>query len=95
VAAIAGGQAGARLAAQMQLPTSRSTLLRSLVRHALCPEGIPRVVGVDDFAWTKRRRYGTILVDLETHRLLALLADCAEPVAQMPGFGWLSRWFVR
>lgn len=78
VAAIAGGQAGVRLAAQMQLPTSRSTLLRSLVRHASCPEGVPQVVGVDDFAWTKRRRYGTILVDLETHRLLALLADCEE-----------------
>jgi transposase len=76
VAAIAGGQAGARLAAQMQLPTRRSTLLRCLIRQATCPEGVPRVVGVDDFAWTKRRRYGTILVDLETHRLLALLADC-------------------
>jgi transposase len=34
------------------------------------------VVGVDDFAWTKRRSSGTILVDLEAHRLLALLADC-------------------
>jgi transposase len=78
VAAIAGGQAGARLAAQMQLPTCRSTLLRCLVRHTSCPEGIPQVGGVDDFAWTKRRRYGTILVDLETHRLLALFADCEE-----------------
>lgn len=76
--AIAGGQAGARLATQIQLPTNRSTLLRCLVRHAACPEGTPRVVGVDDFAWTKRRRYGTILVDLETHRLVALLADCEE-----------------
>jgi transposase len=38
-------------------------------------------VGVDDFAWTKRRRYGTILVDLEKHRLLALLADCEEETA--------------
>ena len=82
VAAVAGGQAGARLAAQMQLPTSRSTLVRSLIRRATCPVDVPRVVGVDDFAWTKRRRYGTILVDLETHRLLALLADCeVETVA--------------
>jgi transposase len=78
VAAIAGGQAGARPAAQMQLPASRSTLLRCLIGHTTCPEDAPRVVGVDDFAWTKRRRYGTILVDLETHRLLALLANCEE-----------------
>jgi hypothetical protein len=63
VAAIAGGQSGARLAAQMQLPTSRTTLLRCLMRHATRPVGVPRVVGVDDFAWTKRRRYGTILVE--------------------------------
>ncbi|GHO63751.1 hypothetical protein KSC_026430 [Ktedonobacter sp. SOSP1-52] len=76
--AVAGGQAGARLAAQMHLPMSRSTLLRCLIRQATSPEGAPRVVGVDDFAWAKRRRYGTILVDLETHRLLALLADCEE-----------------
>ncbi|GHO71585.1 hypothetical protein KSC_104770 [Ktedonobacter sp. SOSP1-52] len=76
--AVAGGQAGACLAAQMHLPMSRSTLLRCLIRQATSPEGAPRVVGVDDFAWAKRRRYGTILVDLETHRLLALLADCEE-----------------
>ncbi len=78
VAATAGGQPGARLAVRMQLPASRTTLLRYLMRHASHPEEIPRVVGVDDFAWTKRRRYGTILVDLETHRLLAILADCEE-----------------
>lgn len=82
IAAVAGGQAGVRLAAQLQISASRSTLLRCLIRHVVCPESAPRVVGVDDFAWTKRRRYGTILVDLETHRLLALLADCeVETVA--------------
>jgi transposase len=82
VAAIAGGQAGAHLAAQMQLPASRSTLLRSLIRQGMSPKSTPRVVGVDDFAWTKRRRYGTLLVDLEKHQLLALLADCeVETVA--------------
>ena len=82
LAAVAGGQAGARLATQVQLPASRSTLLRCLTRQVVSPKSTPRVVGVDDFAWTKRRRYGTILVDLETHRLLALLADCeVETVA--------------
>lgn len=82
ITAIAGGQAGAHLAAQMQLSASRSTLLRSLVRQGKSPKIAPRVVGVDDFAWTKRRRYGTILVDLEKHQLLDLLADCeVETVA--------------
>jgi transposase len=82
IAATAGGQPGARLAAQLPLPASRTTLLRCLMRHAVRPVEAPRVVGVDDFAWTKRRRYGTILVDLETHRVLALLADCeVETVA--------------
>src|SRR5207253_11093833 len=66
----------------MQLPASRSTLLRLLIRQGMSTQIAPRVVGVDDFAWTKRRRYGTILVDLETHRHLALLADCeVETVA--------------
>lgn len=82
LAAIAGGQAGACLARQLPFPASRSTLLRCLIRYVTSPASAPRVVGVDDFAWTKRRRYGTILVDLETHRLLALLADCeVETVA--------------
>jgi len=82
LAAIAGGQAGACLARQLSLPTSRSTLLRCLLRQVVVPSSNPQVVGVDDFAWTKRRRYGTILVDLQTHRVLALLADCeVETVA--------------
>jgi hypothetical protein len=55
VAAIAGGQAGACLAAQMQLPTSRSTLPRCLIHHAPGPTDAPRVVGVDDFGATRSR----------------------------------------
>jgi transposase len=82
VGAVAGGQAGVRLAKEMQVPISRSTLLRGLIRQVACPTSTPRVVGVDDFAWTKGRRYGTILVDLEAHCLLALLPNCeVETVA--------------
>lgn len=58
IAAIAGGQPGARLAAQRQLPVRRMTLLRSLLRHAPHAGGTLRVVGVDDFAWTRTASIG-------------------------------------
>jgi transposase len=70
-----GGQAGSRLARRLGLPASRDTLLR-LVRRLPLPVIPPlRVIGVDDWAHRKRQRYGTIVVDLERGRPVALLHD--------------------
>jgi transposase len=70
-----GGQAGARLAHGLGLPASRDTLLR-LVRRLPLPNIPPlSAIGVDDWAHRKRQRYGTIVVDLERRRPVALLND--------------------
>jgi transposase len=78
-----GGAAGARLSEVLGLKVSRDTLLRILQRVPLPPPlSKPRVIGIDDWAWKKRREYGTIIVDLELRQPIDLLADCkAESVA--------------
>jgi transposase len=82
---VLGGRPGARLAQHMQMPTSRTTLLRLVAAAPLPEEATPRALGVDDWAFLRCHRYGTILVDLQTHRSVDLLAErTAEALA-----GWL------
>lgn len=91
-----GGAAGARLIQKLGYPFSRDTLLRCLAKMPLPAVGEPRQLGVDDFAFRKGRRYGTIVVDLERGRPLALLEDgeaktLADWLKQYPGIEILSR----
>nr|WP_245170571.1 transposase family protein [Streptomyces bottropensis] len=85
IALALAGRAGARLAAVLHIAVSRVTLLNVLM--ALpdpCPPS-PRVLGVDDFATRRGRRYGTVFVDVESHAVLDLLpAGRRNP--------WLSGW---
>jgi transposase len=70
-----GGNAGARLAARLRLPTSPATVLR-LVRTAPVPyPPALQAVGIDEWAWRRGHRYGTILVNLADHRVVDLLPD--------------------
>ena len=75
VAFALGGAAGARLARRFGLDASRNTLLHLVRRTPLPAIAAPSALGVDDWAMRKRFTYGTVLVDLERRRPVALLAD--------------------
>jgi transposase len=70
-----GGEAGARLTAKIAVPTSPDTLLRRVKQTEARSSDALRFVGIDDWAWCKGQRYGTIVVDLETNDVVDLLPD--------------------
>ena len=80
-----GGAAGARQLARQSVPGSRSTVLRR-VRCLPTPTGpAPEVIGIDDWAWRKGHRYGTIVVDLERGCPIDVLEDRLAETVAAPG----------
>ena len=82
-----GGEAGARLARQLGLIVSPDTLLKR-IRGALRADAEDvRVLGVEDFGLGTDNAPGTILVDLERHKIVDLLGEhSVESLAK-----WLSK----
>ena len=68
------------------LPVSKDTLLRVVRRHAAYDTSPLCVIGIDDWAWKRGQRYGSIICDLERRRIVDLLPD-REPATVE---AWLS-----
>ncbi|WP_298953720.1 ISL3 family transposase [uncultured Methylobacterium sp.] len=82
-----GGAGGARLLAHLHMPASRATVLRLVTRMPMPDTPAPIRVGIDDWAIRKGSRHGTIVVDLDRHRVIDLLPDRTAPTL----VGWLER----
>ena len=70
-----GGRPGQRLLSRLGMSVSRHTVIRRVktaARYSASPHRI-RVVGVDDWAWSKGQSFGTILVDLERRQVADVL----------------------
>ena len=70
-----GGNVAHRISKLSFVKISASTILRLIVKCPIPAIKLPKIIGVDDWAFKKRLKYGTIIVDLETNEVIDLLPD--------------------
>ena len=66
------GKGGVRLAARLGIHTTRQTILRRIMELPDTPAGVILFLGIDDFSFQRGYRFGTILVNLESRRVVDL-----------------------
>ena len=69
------GKGGTRLAARLGIQTTRQTILRRIMDLPDSSPGVILFLGIDDFSFRRGCRFGTILVNLESRRVVDLLPD--------------------
>ena len=70
-----GGQRGADVGSEHGINGSRDTILRLVHQSEQPAKSEPHVIGLDDWAWKRRMRYGTLICDLERGVPIDLLPD--------------------
>jgi transposase len=81
-----GGRPAASLSRRLNVVVSNDTLLRMVRRRGPCTFPPPTIVGIDDWAWRRNHRYGTLICDLERRETIALLPDREPTTAE----AWLA-----
>jgi transposase len=70
-----GGAAAARSTRLQGVQATPRAILRFMHALPLPPIIAPRIIGIDEWAWKRGQRYGTLIVDLERKKPIALLPD--------------------
>jgi transposase len=69
------GRLGTRLGSRLSIGTSRTSILRRVMKLASKTTDKVVHVGVDDFSFRRGRTFGTVLVDLQRQQILDLLPN--------------------
>ncbi|MFF7081151.1 transposase family protein [Streptomyces lavendulae] len=84
------GRAGSRLARSLGIVAGRMTFVRRVLALPGPERGVPRVLGVDDFATRRGATYATVITSGETHQVIDVLpgpgrCPCGGLTARRPG----------
>lgn len=81
-----GGMLGARVTARLGIQTCWMTIIRRMMALATPPVEQVSELGIDDFSFRRGRKFGSILVDMQSHNVLDLLPDRTKETAA----AWMS-----
>ena len=83
-----GGRPAQALGRRLRFGLSKDTFLRGAASGGRTMGCEPRVIGIDDWAWRKGQRYGTLICYLEQRAVIDLLPDREL----QSGRRWSSLW---
>ena len=82
-----GGMLGARVTKQLGAPTCWMTIIRRRMALPTAPGEQVAELGIDDFSFRRGRKFGTILVDMQSHQVIDPRRLIERPKRLLPG--WL------